>query len=97
MIVDQGELGLIIEEGIDKWPRIIGYKTPDNNLEKFSKEELVDSYLLATLETCKYTDRELDTLSSHFQTKFETFAHKSMLTLTQVVKKCKKQAVIGTF
>ena len=43
----------------------MGYKTPGHKKEAFAKEEVISTYLLASLETNSYTDQELHTLEVH--------------------------------
>ena len=43
---------------------IVGYKLPQED-KKFRKEELVATYLLASLDSVKYMDQELYTLGTY--------------------------------
>jgi hypothetical protein len=60
----QGELALIIESDSEGKPVIVGYKLPQED-KKFRKEELVATYLLASLDSVKYMDQELYTLGTY--------------------------------
>ena len=64
-MTDQGELALILESDKEGKPIVVGYKTPGNKKESFAKEEVISTYLSASLETNSYTDQELHTLEVH--------------------------------
>ena len=65
LVKDQGELALILELDKEGNPIIVGYKAPENNKNKFLREEVISTYLIASVDSVKYTDQELHTLESH--------------------------------
>jgi hypothetical protein len=62
----RGELALIIEIDEKGEPIVIGYKEKENG---FEKEELIESFLMASMEDKEYTGDEKHTLNSYFQGK----------------------------
>ena len=64
-MTDQGELALILESDKEGKLIVVGYKTPGNKKEAFAKEDVISTYLSASLETNSYTDQELHTLEVH--------------------------------
>ena len=60
----QGELAIILEADESGKPFIVGYKRPEGD-SKFEKEELVATYLQASMKDIKYTDQEAYTLNTY--------------------------------
>ena len=89
----QGELALIIELDEKGEPIIVGYKKP-NQKEQFEKEELVATYLSASMDSVKYTDQELYTLDTFLTKevgKMESIRAANMYERTDKMKKSAKE------
>lgn len=61
----QGELALILETDEHGEPKIVGYKRPSKQKDSFAKQEVIATFLSASLDAKKYTDHELHTLDSY--------------------------------
>ena len=62
---DRGELALILKTDNEGKPQIVGYKLPGGNEEEFDEQEVIATYLSASVDLVKLTNQELFTLETH--------------------------------
>ena len=65
LVDDRRELALILETDNEGKPQIVGYKLLGGNEKVFSEQEVIATYLSASVDSVKLTDQELFMLETH--------------------------------
>ena len=99
----QGEVAFILEVDKDGKMKVVEYKMPSNGNETFEQDELIATYLAATLDTGIYTDQELYTLDTYLTQKIgktesvKTAAMYEMVEKQQKAREAKKRARANSY
>ena len=88
----QGEVALIIESDKDGNASIVGYKLPEKDQSKFSKEELVATFLSASMDSTNYTSQELHTLDTYLTQNIGKYESTKISAMYEEVNNMRKSA-----
>ena len=94
LVDDRGELALILQTDNEGKPQIVGYKLPGCNKKEFGEQEVIATYLSASVDSAKLTNQELFMLETHLMEVIGPVESEKVTALHQATEAMRNEAEV---